>query len=87
VVWDKSIEARYKKPAKSSINGEFIFSKDEIAGIKQLVIEKNEAEIIKTMNLIDEKQNIIATFNKTHYIADKCFIKKIKKHKVKSYDK
>lgn len=75
VVWDKSVEARYIKPAKSIIYGEFIFSSEEIVGIKQSVAENSQTDITKTMNLVDEKQNIIATFNKTLYIADKHFYK------------
>ncbi|WP_298755285.1 DUF4442 domain-containing protein [uncultured Psychroserpens sp.] len=76
VVWDKSVEACYKKPAKSKIYGEFMFSEQEIETIKQQVLNKNEIDIVKTMSLVDAKQNIIATFNKTLYIADKRFYKK-----------
>ncbi|MCD2258169.1 PaaI family thioesterase [Psychroserpens luteolus] len=75
VVWDKSVEARYKKPAKHKIYGEFIFSEQEIETIKQQILNKNEIDIVKTMSLVDVKQNIIATFNKTLYIADKRFYK------------
>jgi acyl-coenzyme A thioesterase PaaI-like protein len=82
VVWDKAVEARYKKPGKSTIFGEFKFSKDEIETIKAKVAAENETDIVKTMSLVDEKQNIIATFNKTLYIADKRFYKeKLKKRK------
>nr|WP_321229466.1 DUF4442 domain-containing protein [uncultured Psychroserpens sp.] len=75
VVWDKAVEARYKKPVKSRIFGEFIFSEEEIKNIKNEVANRNEIDIVKTMSLIDAKQNIIATFNKTLYIADKHFYK------------
>jgi hypothetical protein len=34
VVWDKSVEARYKKLAKSTIYGEFIFSSEDISNKK-----------------------------------------------------
>ena len=82
VVWDKSVEARYKKPAKSTIYGEFVFTQEEIQKIKKDVSENNEIDILKTMSLIDENQNIIATFKKTLYIADKVFYKqKIKQRK------
>ena len=56
--------------------------KDEIETIKKKVAEHHETDIVKTMSLIDEKQNIIATFNKTLYIADKRFYKeKLKRRK------
>lgn len=84
VVWDKSVEARYIKPAKSRIFGEFIFTPKEIADIKQEVTAKNEIVIVKTMHLVDAKQNKIATFNKTLYIANKGFYKqKLKQRQVK----
>ncbi len=75
VVWDKAVEAHYKKPAKSTIYGEFIFSAEEITTIKELVSKDQKTDIIKTMNLVDDKQNIIATFKKTLYIANKAFYK------------
>lgn len=75
VVWDKAVEARYKKPARSTIYGEFKFTEDEIASIKQSVKNQNQIDIVKTMDLVDDKQQIIATFNKTLYIADKRFYK------------
>ncbi|WP_299523480.1 DUF4442 domain-containing protein [Winogradskyella sp.] len=82
VVWDKSVDARYRKPAKTTIYGEFKFTKEEIAAIKQKVAEHHETEIVKTMSLVDDKQQIIATFNKTLYIADKGYYKeKLKKRK------
>ena len=85
VVWDKSVEARYKRPAKSTIYGEFIFTEDEVANLKKNIAENKEADLIKTMNLADEKQNIIATFNKTLYVADKRFYReKQKKRKTKN---
>ena len=85
VVWDKSVEAYYKKPAKSRIYGEFIFSAEEIAKIKDDIINAKEIDLVKTMSLVDAKQNIIATFNKTLYIADKRFYKeKLKQRQVKT---
>jgi acyl-coenzyme A thioesterase PaaI-like protein len=85
VVWDKAVEARYKKPAKSTIFGEFIFTKKEVETIKENVAKHNETDILKSMNLVDENENIIATFNKTLYIADKRFYKeKLKKRKTTS---
>lgn len=85
VVWDKAVEARYRKPAKSTIYGEFSFTKDEIADLKNKVTKNKETDLLKTMHLVDEQQNIIATFNKTLYIAEKSFYKeKIKNRKQKN---
>lgn len=82
VVWDKAVTARYKMPAKSRIYGTFLFSEKEIKDIKNKIAKSHEIDITKTMNLIDEKQQIIATFSKTLYIADKQFYKeKLKKRR------
>ena len=85
VVWDKAVEARYKRPAKSTICGEFTFSDSEIKDLKQRVKQEKEIDIHKSMNLVDENQNIIATFKKTLYIAEKEFYKqKINARKIKT---
>jgi hypothetical protein len=82
VVWDKSVEAHYKRPAKTRVFGEFIFTPEDIENIKLAVEDKNEIDIIKTIHLVDAKQNKIATFNKTLYIANKGFYKqKLKQRK------
>jgi hypothetical protein len=76
VVWDKAVEAWYRKPAKSRIFGAFVFSEEEIKQIKIDVAKNSERDIIKMMSLVDEKQNSIASFHKTLFIADKQFYKK-----------
>ncbi len=82
VVWDKAVEARYKRPARSTIYGEFVFTEKEIQGIKETVSEQHEMDFVKTMDLVDENDQVVATFNKTLYIADKRFYKeKLKKRK------
>jgi len=82
IVWDKAVDAKYKKPGKGTIYGEFIFTKEEIDSIKKTVHEKNHMDLTKTMSLVDAEKNIIATFNKTLYIADKDFYKnKLKSQK------
>lgn len=84
VVWDKTVEARYKRPAKTTVYGEFIFTEDEITDIKEQISSKKEIEITKTMQLIDKKENIIAIFSKTLYVADKMFYKQKLKNRKKS---
>lgn len=83
VVWDKAVEAKYKRPAKSTIYGEFNFSKTEIEDLKTRVAQENEIDLLKTMYLVDEEQNIIATFKKTLYIAKKSFYKEKLKNRKK----
>jgi len=81
VVWDKAVEARYRKPAKSNIYGEFIFTAEEIETLKNKIDKNHETDIIKTMNLVDDNNEIIANFSKTLYIANKAFYKKKLEHR------
>lgn len=84
VVWDKAVEARYRRPAKTTIYGIFEFSASEILDIKQRVLDKSEIDVLKTMHLTDSEQNTIATFHKTIYVADKRFYKeKLTRRKLK----
>ena len=84
IIWDKSVEATYKRPGKGKIYGEFAFTKEEIESIKEKISNENEMDIVKSMNLVDEESNIVATFNKTLYIANKAFYKsKVKNRKKK----
>ena len=82
VVWDKAVDAKYKRPAKSTIYGVFHFDVAEIEKIKSTVGKEGETNVLKTMYLEDQQKNIIATFKKTIYVADKTFYKqKVKKRK------
>ena len=42
VVWDKAVTAKYKRPGKGTIYGEFIFSAEEIEAIKQKLKTNNK---------------------------------------------
>ncbi|WAC01165.1 DUF4442 domain-containing protein [Lacinutrix neustonica] len=75
VVWDKAVTAKYKRPGKGVLFGEFVFSSLEITNIKQKVAKDHEVDLIKTMSLINEKAEVIAEFSKTIYIAEKTFYK------------
>ncbi len=82
VVWDKASCIRYKKPVFKSVTVTFEFSEDEIASIKNQVDEKNEIDIVKTIELKDESGVVYTELDKTIYIANKIFYKeKLKKNK------
>ncbi|MBO6605454.1 PaaI family thioesterase [Psychroserpens sp.] len=84
VVWDKAVEATYRRPAKDQIFGKFEFSKDEISKLKEDVLTYKEVTLEKTMHLVDKNDKVVASFNKTLYIADKGFYKeKLKKRQHK----
>ena len=75
VVWDKAVTAKYKRPGKSTIYGEFIFTEEEIEALKNQLKTEQQVDIIKTMQLVNTKAEVIAEFSKTLYIAQKAYYK------------
>ncbi|WP_422859115.1 DUF4442 domain-containing protein [Flagellimonas sp. S174] len=84
VVWDKSAEILFKRPARETLFADFRYSHDEIEKIKQRVASENEITIIKETQLMDkDKSKVFCVVNKTIYVANKPFYKK-KRSKTKS---
>ncbi|MEP2279316.1 DUF4442 domain-containing protein [Maribacter sp.] len=82
VVWDKSAEIFFKKPAKENLYADFDFSKKELEEIRVQVAEKKEIDIIKTTQLTNkEKTQVFCEVRKTIYIADKDHFKQKRKKK------
>lgn len=83
VVWDKSAEIFFKRPAKQSIYGDFEYSIGELEDIKSKVKDSKEIEIVKTTVLTDrDRSTVFCEVRKTIYIADKSFYKeKIRNNK------
>lgn len=80
VVWDKSAEVVFKKPAKENLYANFNYSEKELAEIKEQVSKENEIEIIKTTQLTNkEGTKVYCEVKKTIYIADKAFFKQKRK--------
>ncbi len=76
VVWDKSAEIFFKKPAKESLYADFNYTLEELEQIRQRVEHEREIEIVKTTLLTNQaRSNVYCEVNKTIYIADKSFYK------------
>ncbi|WP_298792244.1 DUF4442 domain-containing protein [uncultured Allomuricauda sp.] len=76
VVWDKSAEVFFKRPAKETLYAEFQYTLEELEEIKAKVTQQNELEIVKTTNLTNKDQSkIFCQVKKTIYIADKAYFK------------
>ncbi len=84
VVWDKAATINYKRPARENVFAEFIFSNEEIEKIKKDVVDNNEIDILKKLNLISKSGAIISELEKTIYIASKTFYKEKRKQKLKN---
>lgn len=76
VVWDKSAEIYFKRPAKENLYANFKFSVEELEDIKKRVAEENEITIQKTTQLTNKEQTVVfCEVKKTIYVADKQFYK------------
>lgn len=76
VVWDKSAEILFKKPARTTLYADFIYTLTELDDIKRKVGQDNEVEIVKTTLLKDKAgDSTYCEVKKVIYIADKNFYK------------
>ncbi|MGH1337928.1 MAG: DUF4442 domain-containing protein [Aureispira sp.] len=80
VVWDKSAEIFFKRPAKENLYAHFNYSENELEEIKQQVAQQKEIEIIKTTQLTNKEKTLVyCEVKKKIYIADKDFYKQKRK--------
>lgn len=76
VVWDKSAEIKFKRPAKEHVYAHFTYSTQELEEIKKRVSEENEINIEKiTLLTSKDKSTTYCEVRKTIYVADKQFYK------------
>ena len=77
VVWDKSAEIFFKRPAKEDLYADFNYTLPELEEIKQRVKNENEIEIIKTTRLTNKDKSIVfCEVRKTIYVTSKELYKK-----------
>ena len=82
VVWDKSAEIKFKRPAKEHVYADFTYSITELEEIKKRVSEENEINIEKITLLTNkDKSKTFCEVRKTIYIADKQFYKQKKRYR------
>ena len=82
VVWDKSAEIFFKRPAKTHLYASFGYSIEELEDIKQRVAVENEIEILKTTLLKDKStKKVYCEVKKTLYIANKTYYIEKRKNK------
>lgn len=80
VVWDKSAEIYFKRPAKEALYADFSYSINELEEIKERIKKENEIEIIKTTHLTNKDKSItFCIVKKTIYIANKSYYKNKRK--------
>ena len=77
IIWDKSVQINFKRPAREHLYASFEFAEEEIEHIKQEVAAESEIEY-KKKTLLTNKDGttIYCEIEKTLYIANKAYYKK-----------
>lgn len=73
VVWDKAVEMRFRRPARSRVTARFVFTEDEVDAIRRAVEERGETDWEKPVELVDEAGAVVASGTKTLYVTTKAF--------------
>lgn len=82
VVWDKSAEIFFKRPAKENLFADFTYTQNEIDAIKEKVTLDKETEITKITTLTNRDKSVVyCEVKKRIYIADKSYFKHKRKTK------
>lgn len=82
VVWDKSAEISFKRPAREHLYANFTYSEEELEEIKQQVKFKNEIDILKTTSLTNSAEDtVFCEVKKIIYVADKEYFKQKRKER------
>lgn len=82
VVWDKSAEIFFKRPAKENLYADFTYTQNEIDDIKEKVTLEKETEITKITTLTNKDKSVVyCEVKKRIYIADKSYFKNKRKTK------
>ncbi|MEL6810483.1 MAG: DUF4442 domain-containing protein [Bacteroidota bacterium] len=80
VIWDRSAEISFKRPAREDLYAQFTYSLEELNEIRAQVQKNKETHIVKTTYLTNKKGDMVyCEVKKTIYIANKAFYKEKKK--------
>jgi acyl-coenzyme A thioesterase PaaI-like protein len=71
IVWDKAASIRYRKPGYTTLYGDFVLRKEEIAEIRAALLEVPELERTFLVELKDEQGTVHTIVERTVYIAEK----------------
>ncbi len=76
VVWDKSAQILFKRPAKEDLYAEFSYTLEELDEIRRRVKDEDEIDIVKSTSLTNkDKSRVFCVVDKTIYVADKTYFK------------
>ncbi len=71
IVWDKAAKIEFKKPGRGTVRARCVFSKDEIASVKQHADSQEKYVFDKALDILNEQGEIVASVVKTLYVRHK----------------
>lgn len=71
VVWDKAATITFKKPGKTTIKTEIVYSDEELENIRQQAQTHGKFQFIKSVDWRDRAGDVVSTIEKTIYVATK----------------
>ena len=80
MVWDKSAEIYFRRPAHVDLYAEFRFSEEELVSIKNRLTLENEIDIVKHTQLCHDDV-VYCEIYKTLYVSTKAFYQQKRKNK------
>lgn len=82
VVWDKSAEIYFRRPAREHLYATFDYSPEELDDIRKAVAVNKEIDIVKTTLLTNQDASVVyCEVKKTIFIADKAYYKEKRKQR------
>jgi len=69
VVWDESVDFRFRRPARSTLRVRFAYTPEELETIRERVEDEREFDLEKTFELVDASGETVASGTKTLYVA------------------
>jgi hypothetical protein len=71
IVWDKAACINFKKPGQGKVKAVFEITDEKITAIKEELLHKEKIYPVFTVNVLNEKQEIVSIVEKTLYVKRK----------------
>lgn len=68
IVWDKAAKIEFKKPGRGTVSAHFEFSENELSEIRNEANRSGKYIFDRSVNIIDENNEIVAIVTKTMYV-------------------
>ena len=71
IVWDKAASIRYRRPGMTDVFCHFILTPERLAQVRDAVDREGTHDATFSIDIVDTENNVVATAERTIYIATK----------------